>query len=569
MKMNRFTLENKETIMIISIGIILALLVSLCGTGVLEFASNDTETAGRIFDGVGVEGLSAIFAIVISLSLMAVGFASQKYTHRIMKIHIKSLTFWAVIVIYLGSMFYNVFMLGRLDMSVDVKVDYRYVEISMLLTFLCFIIIIPYFFITMARLRPEPVISNLLANIDDDYLNSIKGYIKEGEPRVPIKADKVLPVRDIIEKSIGSGDRETARFGIDEIYRCYKRLLKEENEVYVSPYFLKHILRIGREAIIEADDDSMAQVLETFGMTGEHAIDENWTVSARRSLEYIEIIGSNVLKDYDVATEQMIASLHGMLRMIIKNGYLFSMDSVPGDDDEKLKEFLKDDFDIDWTENAEILKSDDGKTISIRKDENSAKIIVDAKKEKATLKITDGRTHELKVKTENGKLIIYKREDKETLGEIFTLYDDIADKLYTLENYQMLKYMGNSVSELLDSMMETRCYDVIEGTAGLLERIALFAVKLEIRDLLHQSVHSLYKMGISSAKDKLVWGTPKRTGAERIIDRLLKIEEETLKYKSRTKEFDLIITEIEYARKDIERYSEEKEEKDVSDGLWD
>jgi hypothetical protein len=49
----------------------------------------------------------------------------------------------------------------------------------------------------------------------------------------------------------------------------------------------------------------------------------------------------------------------------------------------------------------------------------------------------------------------------------------------------------------------------------------------------------------------------------------LKIEEETLKYKSRTKEFDLIINEIEYARKDIERYSEGKEEKNVSEGLWD
>ena len=479
MKMNRFTLENKERIMIISIVIILALLISLCWKEFLNFASTDTETAGRIFDGVGVEGLSAIFAIVISLSLMAVGFASQKYTHRIMKIHIKSWTFWAVIVIYIVSMSYNVFMLGWWDLGLCSSVPKIWVEISMLLTFLCFIILIPYFFITMARLRPEPVISTLLANIDEDYLNSIERYIKEGEPQVPIKADKVLPVRDIIEKSIGSGDRETARFGIDEIYRCYKRLLKEENELYVSPYFLKHILRIGREAIIEADDDSMAQVLETFGMMGEHAIDENWTVSARKSVEYIKIIGSKVLKDYDVVTEQMIASLHGMLRKIINSG------------------------------------------------------------------------------------------NEEILGEIFTLYHDTADKLYRLKNYQMLKYMGNSISKLLDSMMRNRCYDVIERTAGLLESIALFAVKLEIRDLLHKSVHLLYKMGISSAKDKLVWGTPKRTGAERIIDRLLKIEEETLKYKSRTKEFDLIINEIEYARKDIERYSEEKEEKDVSDGLWD
>jgi len=55
--------------------------------------------------------------------------------------------------------------------------------------------------------------------------------------------------------------------------------------------------------------------------------------------------------------------------------YLFSLDSVPGDDDKKLKKFLRDDFDIGWAENSEILKSDDGKTISIFKDEKSAEII--------------------------------------------------------------------------------------------------------------------------------------------------------------------------------------------------
>jgi hypothetical protein len=405
-----------------------------------------------------------------------------------MDIHIKSLIFRAVIAIYLGSIFYNVFMLGKLDLGNSSSVPYIYVEISILLTFLSFIMLIPYFYITMVRLKPETVISKLLANMDEDYL---KRFYKEGGPS---KEDKMLPIIEIIEKSISSGDHETARLGIDMIYMCYtshfkkeylfsrdveclfswdsvpgdddKKLkvflrdnfdvgwaenvkilksddgktisiFKDENAAEiiidkkedgklniradVSHYFLKHILDIGREAIIRENDDSMKQVLETFGKMGEHAIRENLNICARKSVEYIEIIGSKVLKDHDPVTQQMIDSLQGMLRMIIKNGYLFSMDSVPGDDDEKLKEF---------------------------------KIIVDEKKEKATLKITDGRTHELKVKTENGKRIIYKREDEETLGEIFTLYHNTSDELFKLKNYQMLKYMGNSVSELLDSMME-------------------------------------------------------------------------------------------------------------------
>jgi hypothetical protein len=90
---------------------------------------------------------------------------------------------------------------------------------------------------------------------------------------------------------------------------------------------------------------------------------------------------------------------------------LFSWDCVPGDDDEKLKKFLKDDLDIGWAENAEIRKSNDGKTLSISKDEKRSEIILDAIKKKATLKISDGRTFYLNVKKKHGKLNIYRTWD--------------------------------------------------------------------------------------------------------------------------------------------------------------
>ena len=86
---------------------------------------------------------------------------------------------------------------------------------------------------------------------------------------------------------------------------------------------------------------------------------------------------------------------------------LFSWGSVPGKDSERLLMSLRDDFNIGWVENAEILKSDDGKTIRIFKDENSAEIMIDEKMGKATLKMGDDRTHNLQVKKERGKLNIY------------------------------------------------------------------------------------------------------------------------------------------------------------------
>ena len=87
---------------------------------------------------------------------------------------------------------------------------------------------------------------------------------------------------------------------------------------------------------------------------------------------------------------------------------MFSWDNVPGNDSGRLLRYLMSDHDIGWAENAEIQKSDDCKTIRIFKNENSAEIMMDPKKEKATLTISDGRTHNLKVKRVNNRLNMYK-----------------------------------------------------------------------------------------------------------------------------------------------------------------
>ena len=95
-----------------------------------------------------------------------------------------------------------------------------------------------------------------------------------------------------------------------------------------------------------------------------------------------------------------------------KSAYFFSWDDVPGDDTEKLIKFILHDLYVSWAENAEIHKSDDGKTIHIFKDENSVEIIMGEPPRKATLKISDGKIRDLYVKNENGKLNIYLRNRK-------------------------------------------------------------------------------------------------------------------------------------------------------------
>jgi len=91
----------------------------------------------------------------------------------------------------------------------------------------------------------------------------------------------------------------------------------------------------------------------------------------------------------------------------LKSSHLFSWDNVPGDDSEGLLRHLVEYYGIKWAKNAEICKSEDGKTLQISKDGDSAEITID-KKGKATLKISDGdRAYELQVKEENDELNLY------------------------------------------------------------------------------------------------------------------------------------------------------------------
>ncbi|MEA2000006.1 MAG: HEPN domain-containing protein [Euryarchaeota archaeon] len=133
----------------------------------------------------------------------------------------------------------------------------------------------------------------------------------------------------------------------------------------------------------------------------------------RYSLELIHKLGLKDHKNFIKA----IKSYNGSEK------YLFSWDDVHNDRIEELirfpelLKFLMDDLDINWADNAEILKSDDCKTIRISKEENSAEIKIDEKKEKASLKISYGIPHALKIKKENGKLNIYRKTTLDWLEE--------------------------------------------------------------------------------------------------------------------------------------------------------
>jgi len=98
--------------------------------------------------------------------------------------------------------------------------------------------------------------------------------------------------------------------------------------------------------------------------------------------------------------------------ILVKNSYLFSWDEIPGNNDERFIEFLKDELKIEWAKTENISKIDDGKTIIVSNKEKSLSLKLNDEKKKVNLKINDGRVDEFTVKTENGKLNIYENSNR-------------------------------------------------------------------------------------------------------------------------------------------------------------
>lgn len=87
--------------------------------------------------------------------------------------------------------------------------------------------------------------------------------------------------------------------------------------------------------------------------------------------------------------------------------FLFSWDEITGSNNEKLIEFLEQNFHIDGAKIKKIENIDDGKTIQVSTAKNLISLKLNNEKTKVRLKIDDYRTDEFNVKAKNGNLNIY------------------------------------------------------------------------------------------------------------------------------------------------------------------
>lgn len=110
-----------------------------------------------------------------------------------------------------------------------------------------------------------------------------------------------------------------------------------------------------------------------------------------------------ILKKYPVSSIELDSGI-----------YLFSWDKIPGDGSGILIDFLKEIYDINWVEKAEIEKIDNDKTIRVFNEQNSLSLRLNKRKSKAILEINNLRPYEFIVKAENNKQNIYIKISRRT-----------------------------------------------------------------------------------------------------------------------------------------------------------
>ena len=240
-------------------------------------------------------------------------------------------------------------------------------------------------------------------------------------------------------------DNEAVQAEHDWLWDEIIRQIEELKQLYLDPtVFFKWTRAVTETMVTETESDDLREIIRR----------QDWDALK----EAVVNVGENSTVQNAVRNIIIIEKF-----ALLSRWFLFSWGNVPGNDSDRLLRYLMVNHGIGWAESAEIRKSDDGKTIRIFKDENSAEITLDEKEQKATFKISDGRTHDLIVKKEKGKLNIHSRwkrpkiapdqqlSSKEVLqmllGAISASADVFIDVVKDIESWQS-RYASRRVSSM-------------------------------------------------------------------------------------------------------------------------
>ena len=257
-------------------------------------SSYNIESARSVLNVV-IQSLSSILAIIISLTLIAVQLSSQSYSNRILKMFVscRNNYFWILICLYLFSIAYSIFLLNSIQGTNDLISSFEVigVSLSILFTIWSLLLIPKYILDTLDRLRPEKVIENLYEEIKEIPIDQLE--------KLSSDRDHVIPLMDIIAKSIEDGHIDIAETGLikinDYFLFLYKnKIITTENGKDILNYFLYHIKRAQKAATENSDVRTTELIIEIVSKMGFLIIQKSLN-SSSLLIEFFEEMSKNIM----------------------------------------------------------------------------------------------------------------------------------------------------------------------------------------------------------------------------------------------------------------------------------
>ena len=464
----------------------------------LDLVHTDATSARYMLSAL-VQAQAAIVAIVVSLTLIAVQLTASAYSPRVIRIFKENPDIWLLMGLYGMSIFYGLVILKKVegeDLSKILLIGYSleiHIIAAYLIGFFSFMMLFRYMLNIMDLLKSESIISRLANDITKDNLLN-----PEEKP--------IQPIMDIVHGSIMKYDIETTRVGLKAVTervivvildylfswddvpeKDRKDILKNLAKINLDEKKEKVTLTLNDGKILNLNTRKENDELKIYTIIA----DFNQLILPNFTMHFQRVYRHTLQQNDEGPAIAVIENLNllGKLTVGIKLGYLFNWENVPGDDSDRLLRYLTDALNIGWAKNAEIRKSDDGKTIHLFKDDITAEIQIDENKEKATLKISDDRSHDLKVIKENGKLNIYKHMDAPK--NIVSLLEVIGVTATEKWFEDATRLSVEALEEIGIAAAEKGLEDATSRAARSLENIGRTTAEKGLGDATSQAVKSL------------------------------------------------------------------------------
>ncbi|WP_407356439.1 hypothetical protein [Methanolobus sp. WCC5] len=305
---------------------------------VLQFGPDDYDmTSAQYMISALIQSEAAIMAIIVTLSLVAVELASSSYSVRMMDL-LKGYNpdFWILVVIYIVSMIYGLFVLKSITNENIVDIHFR-ISFVFHIGVYSFLILFPYLFVTLNMLKPSTLLGMQAMKITVGNITAAIG----SDTRNTREKDPIQPIIDIISSSLLNHDFETTRNGLNiigmrarEIF-VYNDLKPTERKV-LAYYIFSRLARFGKFTLNHSDEDATFIVIRNLEilwkqleksdpaesvLQASSSLEQIGTVAAGHHqknvlsavIDHLYYIGQKALdKDYDGEASRIIDSLRSI-----------------------------------------------------------------------------------------------------------------------------------------------------------------------------------------------------------------------------------------------------------------